>query len=46
MEEASSSASLPRLRPPGGAPRLAADMLSFKGGGELGSVSEVVLVHG
>ena len=43
LEDASSSASLPRLRPPEGAPRLAADMLGCNG--ELVSVSDVLLVH-
>lgn len=39
LEEASSSASLPRLRPPDGAPRLAEFMLGCNG--ELVDVSEV-----
>lgn len=42
LEEASSS-SLPRLRPPCGGPRFAADMLSCSGG-ELFNVSGVQLV--
>ena len=43
LEDTSSSASLPRLRPPEGAPRLAADMLGCNG--ELVDVSDVLPVH-
>jgi len=43
FEEASSSASLPRFRPPDRAPRLAEDMLNS--GGELLYVSIMVLIH-
>lgn len=40
LEDTSSSASLPRLRPPEGAPRLAADMLGCNG--ELVEVSDML----
>lgn len=43
FEEASSSGSLPRLRPPCGGPRFAADMLLCSG--ELWVVSDIVLEY-